>query len=212
LALCAILDAIYAAMNFFTQRQDGSLALRAFVNHRETIVNMGILALAAGACTIVAGLWMSGEFKSWLLVLNGLACSALGLIFTFWTGPLAFHTIAILIAAMAMAIGIYGLASVRIRQGWLFASAGVVFTGFALTFLGFVFHWIRLDPASPTQTFYWMGSYFVFSAIFMLGLALRQHKQDGSVLPNLEAAKASPRSRVKTRRDLSMRLPLRTET
>jgi uncharacterized membrane protein HdeD (DUF308 family) len=95
LALCGVLDAIYSVMNFFMQRPDGSLTLRTFVNNRGTLVYMGMLALAAGACIIAAGIWSSRKGKSWLLVLNGLACSTLGLIFTFWTGPLAFRTVAL---------------------------------------------------------------------------------------------------------------------
>ncbi len=172
LALCGVFDAAYSAMNFFMQRPDGSLALRTFVQYRGTVVQMGMLALAAGVCTIVAGIWSSRRGKSWFLVLNGLACSTLGLIFTFWRGPLAFRTIALLIVVMALSIGIYELAS---PQTWLLAAAGVVSIGFALVFLAFVFRWIKLEPASPDQTLHWLGSYFAFSAVCMLGLALRLH-------------------------------------
>jgi hypothetical protein len=138
---------------------------------------MGTLALAAGVCTIAAGMWSSGKGKSWLLVLNGLACTALGLLLAFWTGPLAFRTIALLIAVMAMSIGIYELATARtlhrhLTAEWLLGAAGVVSVGFALAFLAFVLRWIKLEPASPAQTFDWMGAYFGFGAICMLGLAL----------------------------------------
>ena len=69
LALCCVLDAMYSVMNFFMQRPAGSLTrrtLRTFV-HRGTVVHMGMLALAAGACTITAGVWNSRTGKSWLL-------------------------------------------------------------------------------------------------------------------------------------------------
>jgi uncharacterized membrane protein HdeD (DUF308 family) len=178
LALCGVLDAIYSVMNFFMQRPDGSLALRTLVRSRSTLVDMGIVALAAGVCTIAAGFWNSRKSRSWLLVLNGFAFSALGLILTFWTGGIAFRTIAFLIAVMAMSGGIYELATARtlrrhLADQWVLGVAGVLSAGFALAFLGFVFRWIRLEPESPSQTLVWMGSYFGFSAVCMLGLALR---------------------------------------
>jgi uncharacterized membrane protein HdeD (DUF308 family) len=181
LALCGVLDAIISVMNFFMQRPDGSPTLRTFVHSRGTVVHMGMLVLAAGACTIAAGIWSSRKGKSWLLVLNGLACSALGLIFTFWTGPLAFRTVALLIVVMAMSIGIYELATARtlrrhLADEWLLGAAGVASVGFALAFFAFVFRWIKLEPGSPAQTLHWLGSYFGFSAICMLGLALRLHR------------------------------------
>ena len=195
LALCGVLDAIYAGMNFFMQRPDGSLALRTFVQYRGTVVNMGLLALAAGACTIAAGIWSFRKGKAWLLALNGLACTALGLILTFWTGPLAFRTVALLIVVMAMSIGIYELATARTLRRhradeWLLAAAGVASVGFALVFIAFVFRWIKLEPASPAQTLRWMGSYFGFSAFCMLGFGLRLnnvrsaiHRIAGGALP-----------------------------
>jgi uncharacterized membrane protein HdeD (DUF308 family) len=136
-------------------------------------VILGWLTLAAGACMIAAGIWRRG--RSWLLALNGLACSALGAAFAFWTGPLAFRTVALLIVVMAMSAGIYELAAARTSRRpleWLLGLAGTVSVGFALVFLAFVFRWIRLEPG-PAQTLLWLGSYFGFSAICMLGLAPR---------------------------------------
>jgi uncharacterized membrane protein HdeD (DUF308 family) len=190
LALCGVLDAIYSFMNFFIQRADGSLALRTFVNSESTVRHMGVIALAAGACTIAAAIWTSRNGKSWLLALNGLACSALGLIFLFWTGPLAFRTIALLIVVMAASIGIYELATARVLRShladeWLLSAAGVVSVGFALTFLAFIFRWIKLEPGAPAQTLHWMGSYFAFSAVCMMGLGLRPR---GFALKSLDAS------------------------
>ena len=184
LALCGVLDAMYAFMNFFMRRADGSLGLRIFGVNRSTLVYMGMLALAAGACTIAAGIWRFSRGKSWLLVLNGLACSALGLILTFRAGrPIAFRTIALLMVMMAMSIGIYELATARtlrrhLADEWLLGAAGVASVGFGLAFFAFVFGWIKLDPGSPAQTLHWFGSYFGFSAICMLGLALLSHRLD----------------------------------
>src|SRR6185437_9853240 len=174
LVVCGVLEAMYSVMNFFMVRPDGSLALRTFVNGRGAIVNMGMLALAAGACTVAAGIWSSRNGQSWLLVLNGLAFSALGLIFMFWRGPLAFRTIALLIVVMALSIGVYEFRIARTsRRGseeWLLNMVGGVSMGFALAFLAFVFRLISLDSTAPAQSLHWLGSYFAFSAICMLVL------------------------------------------
>jgi uncharacterized membrane protein HdeD (DUF308 family) len=181
--LCGVLEAMYSAMNFFMQRPDGSLTLRTGV-HRSTGLQMGMLALAAGACTIAASIWSSSKGKSWLLALNGLACSALGviLIFTFWTnGPLAFSTVALLIVAMAMSSGVFELVTAQtlrrhVLDKWFLGAAGVASVGFAVAFLAFLVGWIELEPRLPAQSLHWLGSYFGFSAICMLGLALRLHR------------------------------------
>ena len=110
LALCGVLAATISVIYLIRQDTDGPLTFHAW--HR-TIVFLGKLTLATGIFTIVAGIWSFGKGKSRLLVLNGLACSALGAIFAFWTGPLAFRTVALLIVVMAMSIGIYELAIAR---------------------------------------------------------------------------------------------------
>ncbi len=181
LAVCGVLDAIISVIYLIRRDTDGPLTFHAW---HGTMMLLGTLTLAAGVCTIAAGVWSSRKGKSWLLVLNGLACSALGLIFTFWTGPLAFRTVALLIVVMAMSIGIYELANARtsrrhLADEWLLGLAGVSSVGFALAFLAFVFRWIKLEPGSPAQTLLWLGSYFGFSAICMLGLALRLNSLPG---------------------------------
>lgn len=173
LALCGVADAMISVIYL-------NHAVQGF-HAASTVVFVGMLTLAAGACTIAAGVWSSRNNKSWLLVLNGLACSALGLILSLWTGPLAFRTVALLIVVMAMSIGVYELATARtLRRGladeWLLGVAGVASVGFALAFLAFVLRWIKLDhPGSPAQSLRWLSSYFAFSAICMLWLALRPH-------------------------------------
>jgi len=127
-------------------------------------------------------------------VLNGLAFGALGLILTFWTGPLAFRTIALLIVVMAMSAGIYKLATARtlrrerhVADEWLLGAAGLASVGFALVFFAFVFGWIKLEPR-PSQTVLWLASYFAFSAICMLGLGLRLHRLRENIHPMVSGA------------------------
>jgi uncharacterized membrane protein HdeD (DUF308 family) len=178
LALCGVLDAIYSVTNLLMQGPDGSLTLRQYAVP-GTVVFLGKVALAAGACTIAAGIWRSAQGKSWILVLNGLALGALGAIFTFWTGPLALRTIALLLVVMAMSIGIFDWVIARalrrqrhVADEWFLGLAGAASVGFALAFFAFAFGWIKLGPG-PHADFLWFGSYFGFSAICMLGLALR---------------------------------------
>jgi len=113
-------------------------------------------------------------------MLNGLALTALGLLFTFWANrPIAFRSIALLIVAMAISIGIYELATARtlLRQvtaRWLLGAAGVVSVGFALVFLAVAFRQLNVER-SPLIDFLWFGSYYGFSAICKVGLALGPH-------------------------------------
>src|ERR1700730_14133410 len=105
-----------------------------------TIGLLGKLALAAGACTIAAGIWRSTTGKCWLLVLNGLALSALGLIFYKLTHyRISFRTITLLVVVMAMSIGILEFVTARtlrrqshVADGWFLGLAGVASVGFSL--------------------------------------------------------------------------------
>ncbi len=163
LGLCVALEAVIAILYFNYAGQH--------VNRRE-IVPVGELTLAAGVCTIAAGILRFAEGKRWLLVLNGAACSALGLILTFVT-TIAFRTIALLMIVMAVSLAAHELAASgpRLTRKWLPGMAGIVLAGFATWFLAFVLRWMTLDPTSPGQTLLWLGSYFGFSAICMLGMA-----------------------------------------
>ncbi|MDP9051855.1 MAG: hypothetical protein M3O31_14220 [Acidobacteriota bacterium] len=178
LALCGVLDALFAVM-IFIMAPGESPNLRTFMPSRHAVTQVGLFPLAAGICMIAASVWSSRKVSSWLLVVNGLACSALGILFTLGTTmPVAFRAIALVIVIMALSIGLYELATARTLRGrsideWLLGAAGVVSVGFAAAFLAFVLRWIKLDPSPSAQTFYWLGSYFGFTAICMAGLALR---------------------------------------
>jgi len=182
LALCGICDAIFAIM-IISIGPNGPLTPHTTAGMRGIMETMGGAALAAGACTIAAGLWTATKRSSWLLISNGLACCVLGMMLILgMSRPVAFRTIALLIVAMAVSIGWFELAGARTLRGldeWLLAGAGVVSVGFAGVFLGFVTGWIRLQPSPSGQTFYWLSAYFAFSAICMLGLALGEIKPGG---------------------------------
>jgi uncharacterized membrane protein HdeD (DUF308 family) len=197
LLLCCIFDAIFSLTILFMGSPAASAILRSFVPNRSTAELLGGVALAAGVCTIAAGIWNSKEANSWLLVLNGLACAALGtMVLLGARRPVAFRSIASLIVVMAVSIGIHELiASQKLRRHladeWLLIAAGVASFGFAVVFLGFVLGWIRLAPSPSGQTFYWLSAYFAFSALCMLGLAVGRlrppatlHRMSPGALPS----------------------------
>jgi hypothetical protein len=83
---------------------------------------------------------------------------------------------------IAMTIGILALAIARtlrryVADEWFFGLAGAGSVGFALAFLALVNRWIQLErrPFHP-PVLLWLCFYFGFSAICMLGLALRVHR------------------------------------
>jgi hypothetical protein len=180
LALCGVLEAIISVIYLimYDTGPDGPLPVSGWMT---AVVFMNRLTLSAGVCAVAAGIWRSAKGKSWLLVVNGLALSAYGLIPLFWRGPLSFDFFALLLVVMAMAIGILALAIARTLRRyaadkWFFGLAGAGSVGFALAFLALVNRWIQLErrPFHPS-VFLWICLYFGFSAICMLGLALRLH-------------------------------------
>ena len=179
LALCGVFDALFAVLIFVMGSPDGRRSLHTLIHNRAQVLQLGLLALAAGVCTIAASVWRSRKDNSWLLVLNGLATSSLGILVTLGaTRPITFRTIALVIVLMAMSIGLYEVTTARTFRGhlideWLLGAAGLASFGFAVVFLAFVLRWIKIDPSPSAQTFNWLGSYFGFTAICMVGLALR---------------------------------------
>jgi hypothetical protein len=177
LVLCGVLEAIMSVVYFIiyntTPDTYGGNGVEVFVNR---------LALAAGVCTIAAGIWGSVRGISWLLVLNGLALSAYGWMALFWSGPLSFRFFALLVVIVAMTFSILALAIARTLRGrvadeWFFGLAGATSIGFALAFLALANRWIQLERRLfHPSIFLWFCFYFGFSAICMLGLALRLHR------------------------------------
>lgn len=79
LALCAVLDAIISVLFLIIYDTSPGGGLTVLRLHGMAGL-LSRLALAAGVCTIAAGIWRLAKGKSWLLVLNGLALSAYGVI------------------------------------------------------------------------------------------------------------------------------------
>ena len=167
LAFCGVLYAIISVMYLIIQGQDGPLTLHAWSGMG---VLLGDLILAAGACTIAAGLWRSATGKCWLLVVNGLALGSLGLIITvLFRFRISLRTVALLFVVMAISIGILELLTTRTLRLGL---AGAASIGFAVAFVALGLGWIKIEQGSHAD-FLWFASYFGFTAICLLLLALR---------------------------------------
>jgi uncharacterized membrane protein HdeD (DUF308 family) len=174
LGLCGVLTAIISVTYFIMYEVSPNI-----YKWDGMVVSLHSLTLAAGACIIAAGIWRSAKGKSWLLVLNGLVLCAWGLLGLFWSGPLSFNLFALLVVVMATSFGILALTTARTLRGrptdkWFFALAGATSIGFALAFLALANHWIQLERRLfHPSAFLWLCVYFGFSAICLLGLALR---------------------------------------
>ncbi len=178
LAVCGVLDAIISGIYLVMLDQNGPLTLH---HWRGAVLFLSKLSVAAGVCTVAAGIWRSTKGKCWLLVLNGLALIALGVIYNGVPGGsrISFRTIALLIIMMAISMGILEFVTARslrpqgrVPDARFSNLAGVASVGFALAFFVLGFGWIKPGPQSHADLL-WLGSYFAFSAVCMLGLALR---------------------------------------
>ena len=176
---CAVLDAIISII-YLLMYNTGPDGAPTSLGWTGTAVLLSRLALAAGVCTIAAG--VSARSPSLLLVLNGLAYSAFGLIPLLWRGPLGFDVFALLIVVMATTLGILAFGIARTAQHraagkWFFGMAAAGSIGFALAFLALANHWIPLERrAFHPAVFLWLCVYFGFTAICMFGLSLRIQK------------------------------------
>jgi uncharacterized membrane protein HdeD (DUF308 family) len=165
LILCGILDAISAAMNL--------LRLNPGINF---IWDVSVLALAAGACAIAAGLWNSGRGNPWLLALHGLALTVVGLIGVspLVRRPLGFRPISLLFMLTAATVGAFALATAQASGAanrWFLTVSGALSVSFACSFLAVGLGWVRLGP--PPLYWIWMSSYFAVTALCMLSIAAR---------------------------------------
>jgi uncharacterized membrane protein HdeD (DUF308 family) len=177
LALRGVLAALFSVMAFMMRSSAQTFTLQEFATKGMTVF-FGLLALAAGVCTIAAGVWSLREGKSWLLALDGLCVGAAGMVLV-WSNHIAFSTLAFLLVALAITIGIAELGVARllrrhVSDEWFLALAGVASLAFGLAFL-------VIRPEEVASILIWLGLYSGFSAVCMLGLALRLRSLRASI-------------------------------
>jgi len=181
LVLVGVLDAMCAAMHLLMlsmiANPFGTLGMVRF-DLPNTVRNMCMLALVAGGCAIAVGFWNSGRCNFWLLSLHGLALGAFGAIgiSPLVRGPLGFRPISLLFVLMAVSLGAFAFGIAQSSRSdspdrSLLNSCAAASVGYALSFVAVGFGWVRIG--SPFFYWYWMSSYFAFTSLCMLKLALR---------------------------------------
>lgn len=177
LALRGVLAAVFSVMAFLMRSSAESITLRDFAT-KGMVVFLGILAVAAGTCTIAAGIWGSTRSKWWLLFLDGLAVMAVGLILIV-SSRITLRMVTHLLVILAVIIGVGELVTARtlrrhVSDEWFLVLAGAASIGFAVAF-----PWFK--PEEAGRSLIWLGTYSAFNAICMLGLALRLRSLRASI-------------------------------
>jgi uncharacterized membrane protein HdeD (DUF308 family) len=135
------------------------------------VIFFGAYALVDGIFALVAGATSAGENERWwVMVLQGLAGIAAGLVTFFWPGITAIALLAV-IAAWAIVTGVLEIAAaVRLRKEiegeWLLALSGICSVVLGLLLI--------VWPAAGALAFVWLvGSYAIISGILLIAVALR---------------------------------------
>lgn len=134
------------------------------------MIGLGILAMTAGILNIGVAVSKKGKNYSVFLFLNGMMYCLLCASFIIGIyKPITFVDIALVIFPMAISLGMYLYLTVSSQQGQIQSTiqiiVGIAFYGSAFCFFAVIKGWIHLDPAKPMQSFYLLGSYFLFSAL-----------------------------------------------
>jgi uncharacterized membrane protein HdeD (DUF308 family) len=135
------------------------------------VIFFGAFALVDGIFLVVAALHAAGEHERWwVLLLQGLAGIAAGLVTFFWPGITAVALL-IVIAAWAIVTGILEIAAaIRLRKEiegeWLLG-----LSGFCSLVLGLL---LVVWPAAGALAFVWLiAGYAIISGILLIAVALR---------------------------------------
>ena len=173
----AFLFALYA---LFVQGANLPMLLRAFA-HASAVVLSGLLAFSAGIFTLAAALRKSNHgVERRLLIVDGLGACAAGAIVVLVPSLTLFHLVKIIGSWAIFAGSCEMLMAHKIRrhlpEEWFLVLAGVGSLGFgAFQLLG----WATDD----STVLAWLGSYALFRAVCMAGLAYRLQRI--SVLPHM---------------------------
>ncbi len=177
LALRGAFALLFAMFAFSMQTVMGTWLVSA-IALAGVVVLFGLLALAAGICTIAAAIRGAGRDKSFLLLWDGIAICVAGIVILVERRvdlQLLVHGIAV----WALIIGVLELLLARrlrrhLPDEWSLAVAGAVSFGFGLFFLV-----ARMTEAIAMLR--WVGLYAGFSAAMILALAFRLHSLRASV-------------------------------
>ncbi len=165
------LDAIISAI-YVTMWATGGPVLSNSWN--GSVVLLGKLALLAALGTIAVAVLKSAGGTNWLL-LHAVALGALGVIqYGFTHFRISILTVALVVILMPLSME-WALVQALGRQRpngerWLLVLTGAVSAGFVVGFLALGFRWLAVGAGAHTDLL-WLGSFFGFEAICMLGLS-----------------------------------------
>jgi uncharacterized membrane protein HdeD (DUF308 family) len=177
LALRAIFALAFGALAFSVQPMAGSFVTRPIV-HAGLVVAFGLLALAAGTCTVAAAARGAAVERSRLLLWDGIAVCIAGLVILI-SPRLDLTWLARIVAGWAVVVGILELLMARglrrhLPDEWFLAVAGA-----ASIIFGAYFFSRREEEAG--EMLRWLGVYVGFSAVTILAFALRLRALRASV-------------------------------
>jgi uncharacterized membrane protein HdeD (DUF308 family) len=169
LALRGIFALLFATLAFSSHTVMGTWLLSA-IALAGVVVFFGLLAIAAGVCTIVAGVRGASEEKSWLLFWDGVTVCVFGAV-VLLAPKLDLIWLARMLAACAVVIGIVELLMARtlrrhLPDEWFLAVAGAASFCFGL----YLFPAWNQEAATMLR---WLATYAAFSGLAILGLAFR---------------------------------------
>jgi uncharacterized membrane protein HdeD (DUF308 family) len=130
----------------------------------------GIYAVADGATNLFLGLTGSGQWRSWVHVLQGIVGIAAGVLTFVWPGVTALALVTF-IGAWAIVTGLTEIAAaVRLRRviknEWLLALSGVLSVCFGILIFAF--------PGAGAVSIAWvLGAYTAAAGVILIALGLR---------------------------------------
>lgn len=169
LALRGVFAILFAGMAFSSHSATGTWLLSA-IAHAGVVVAFGLLAIAAGVCTIVAGVRGASAEKWWLLLWDGVAVCAFGAV-VLLAPELDLTWLARLLAGCAAVIGTVELVLARtlrrhIPDEWFLAVSGAASLCFGLYLFLF-------ETQEANTILRWLAAYTAFSGLAILALAFR---------------------------------------
>lgn len=178
LAMRGIFALVFALFAFSLESTMGTWLLSA-IARAGTVVLFGLLAIAAGACTILAAVRGAERHERWgPLLLDGIVVCLAGAIILM-SPRLDLSWLARMVAAFAIVAGTLELLVARrlrrhLQDEWLLALAGVASVAFG------VYLFIAWDREAGAML-RWITAYAAFSAVTILALAFRLRALRGSV-------------------------------
>lgn len=177
LGLRGIFALLFAVLAFSLRSFSDSIFTRP-IAHTGLVIVFGLLAFAAGVCTILAALRRAGRDRSHLLLWDGIAVSVVGLVALL--GPkLELVWFVYFIAVWALVVGVLELLIARSLRRHIPDEWSLTVAGLASLILGAYFLFERSDDG--VSMLRWLGVYAGFSAITILALAFRLYSLRSSI-------------------------------